>query len=125
MTVRIDKWLWAARFFKTRSLAKTAVEQGKVKINGQKCKPARNVEVDDALYIQKAGMTWEITVLELSERRGPAKVAQTLYVESEDSIKNRESQSSMNRISYQTTPRPESKPSKKQRRELNRLKDFD
>ena len=125
MSVRIDKWLWAARFFKTRSLAKTAVEQGKVKLNGQKCKPARSVDINDTLLIKKAGMTWEISVLALAERRGPAKVAQTLYEESAESIKNREAQSSMNRISYQTTPRPETKPSKKQRRDLNRLKDFD
>ncbi|WP_395375381.1 RNA-binding S4 domain-containing protein [Marinicella sp. W31] len=125
MSVRIDKWLWAARFFKTRSLAKTAVEQGKVKLNGQKCKPARAIEINDTLLIRKAGMDWEISVQALSDRRGPAKVAQTLYIESEDSIKNRESQISMNKISYQTTPRPDTKPSKKQRRDLNRLKDFD
>jgi len=108
MSVRIDKWLWAARFFKTRSLAKTAVEQGKVKLNGQKCKPARGVEENDTLLIHKAGLSWEITIQALSDRRGPAKVAQTLYTESEESIKNRETQSSMNRISYQTTPRPDS-----------------
>lgn len=122
MNVRIDKWLWAARFFKTRAMAKTAIDQGRIKINGQKCKPSRNLEIDDCVAIEKSGLGWEVMVLALSNTRGPAKIAQTLYQETDESVKQRETQAHIRKIEYQTTPRTKSKPSKKQRRELNRFK---
>ncbi|MFC3193408.1 RNA-binding S4 domain-containing protein [Marinicella sediminis] len=120
--IRIDKWLWAARFFKTRSLAKKMVEQGKVKIGGQKCKPSRNLEVGDQLTIQKSETTWIIDVVELSERRGPAKVAQTLYQETAESVKQRESATLLRKMEFQSTPRPEKRPTKKQRRDIKKFR---
>lgn len=122
MTVRIDKWLWAARFFKTRSLAKKKIEQGKVKVNGQRCKPARTIEVGDQIEIKKAQLKWEIDVLALSENRGPAKVAQTLYEETAASQKAREDKQLLSKLEYHSTPKPEGRPSKKDRREIQKLK---
>lgn len=120
--VRIDKWLWAARFYKTRSLAKKHVEQGKVRINGQKCKPSRDVKVDDVLIIQKLDLRWEVKVLELAEKRVGAKLAVNLYQETEDSIKQREAMSDMKKFTFHSTPKPEGRPTKKQRRDLKNLK---
>lgn len=120
--LRIDKWLWAARFFKTRSLAKKQLEQGKVTVNQQKCKPSRSVNVGDVLRIKKNNMVWEVTILELSERRGSATVAQTLYRESEQSIKQRESAITLKKMSFHSTPKPNHKPDKRQRRNLRKLK---
>ncbi|KAA3638586.1 MAG: RNA-binding S4 domain-containing protein [Proteobacteria bacterium] len=120
--VRIDKWLWAARFYKTRSLAKKNIEQGKIKVNGQRCKAARTIEVGDQVSIKKAQVHWIVDVLELSEHRGPAKVAQTLYQETEASQKAREDKQLLNKLEYHSTPKPEGRPSKKDRRELQKLK---
>lgn len=88
--VRIDKWLWAARFFKTRSIASVAVSGGKVHINDMRVKPARAVNVGDRLTIHRGNDEYIVDVLGLAERRGPAKVAVTLYQETEESIKKRE-----------------------------------
>jgi ribosome-associated heat shock protein Hsp15 len=77
--VRIDKWLWAARFYKTRSLAQQAVEGGKARLNGERVKPAKDVRVGDTLDMNIAAQDWTITVRALSDKRGPASVAQTLY----------------------------------------------
>ncbi len=82
MSVRMDKWLWAARFFKTRAIAVKACELGRVKSNGQAAKPAREVKVGDKLEVTTDGGIYQIEVLELSEERGPAATAQTLYTES-------------------------------------------
>lgn len=120
--VRIDKWLWAARFFKTRSLAKKHIEQGKIKVNGQRCKPARTIEVGDQVSIKKGQTQWLVDVLELSEHRGPAKVAQTLYAETVASQKAREDKQLLNKLEYHSTPKPEGRPSKKDRREIQKLK---
>ncbi|MFV0543901.1 MAG: RNA-binding S4 domain-containing protein [Marinicella pacifica] len=120
--VRIDKWLWAARFYKTRSLAKKKIEQGKVKVNGQRSKPARTIEVGDQVSIKKGQTQWIVDVLELSEQRGPAKVAQTLYRETEASQQAREDQQLLNKLQYHSTPKPEGRPSSRDRRELRDLK---
>lgn len=120
--VRIDKWLWAARFFKTRSLAKKHIEQGKIKVNGQRCKPARTIEVGDQVSIKKGQTQWLVDVLELSEQRGPAKVAQNLYQETQASQKAREDKQLLNKLEYHSTPKPEGRPSKKDRREIQKLK---
>ncbi len=88
--VRIDKWLWAARFFKTRSLAAEAVEGGKAQWQGNRVKPAHAVKVGDRLQVRIGAMHWEIDVLALSERRGSASIAQTLYRETPDSLAERQ-----------------------------------
>ena len=88
--VRIDKWLWAARFFKTRSLAAEAVEGGKAQWQGNRVKPAHAVKVGDRLQVRIGAMHWEIDVLALSERRGAASIAQTLYRETPDSLAERQ-----------------------------------
>src|SRR6478609_4781802 len=91
--VRIDKWLWAARFYKTRSLAADALDAGKAKLNGERVKPAKLLKPGDVLSIRNGQLSWEITVLALSERRGSAMVASMLYSESDDSRMQRERQS--------------------------------
>ncbi len=89
--VRIDKWLWAARFFKTRQLAVKALKNSNVSINGQTSKPATMVKIDDIVKVKKGIQEFEVTVLGLSENRGPAKVAQQLYFESDESKEKRKS----------------------------------
>lgn len=120
--VRIDKWLWAARFFKTRSLAKKNVEQGKIKVTGQKCKPSRNVQIGDIVTIKKSDLVWEVKVTNLADKRGSATIAQTLYQETEESIKTRESQTLLKKAEYHSTPKPDRRPTKKQRRDIKIFK---
>jgi len=120
--VRIDKWLWAARFYKTRSIAAHAVSGGKVHLAGSRVKPARTVKVGDRLEINRNGLTWQIEVLVLSAQRGPASVAQTLYQESEESIQKREAVTEQFQLASASTPRPQGKPDKKSRRQLRSLK---
>jgi len=121
-TVRLDKWLWAARFFKTRSLAARAVNGGKVQLNGNRVKAARALNSGDRLQIQKGGFQYSILVLDLSLRRGSATVAQSLYEESDDSRARREVLHEQYRLAAASTPRPQSKPDKKARRQLRELK---
>jgi ribosome-associated heat shock protein Hsp15 len=121
-SVRIDKWLWVARFFKTRSLAAQAVAGGKVQLNGARIKPARALKPGDELEIHKSGFEYQVRVVLLSERRGPAKVAQTLYEESEESINKREALREQHRLAAASTPHPPRKPDKKARRQLRDLK---
>lgn len=116
--VRLDKWLWAARFFKTRSMAAKAVNGGKVHLNSQRVKAARNVAVDDTLTITKGHIEFHVTVLGLSAYRRPAKEAQLLYVESEQSIKNREEQRDLRRMSNAGYAAPAKKPGKRDRRKI-------
>lgn len=116
--VRLDKWLWAARFFKTRSMAATAVNGGKVHLNGSRVKASRNVAIDDQLIITIGVMTFHITVLGISKYRRPAKEAQLLYVESEESIKARQEQRDLRRMSNAGYAAPASKPSKRDRRKI-------
>jgi ribosome-associated heat shock protein Hsp15 len=124
-TLRLDIWLWAARFFKTRSLAKQAVETGKVEVGGQRAKPSRTVRVGDALKIARGEEDFEVSVVALSEQRGPASVAQGLYAESEDSRIRREqlrAQRAAERNGYRA---PEHKPDKRARRLIQALGDID
>jgi ribosome-associated heat shock protein Hsp15 len=120
--VRIDKWLWAARFFKTRSLAGRSCELGRIESNGQAVKPAREVRVGDLLRIKNPSGEFQVEVLGLSEMRGPAPVAQKLYRETEESralrIKLAEERKTMPRIESTR----EGKPSKRDRREIDRLR---
>jgi ribosome-associated heat shock protein Hsp15 len=122
MTVRIDKWLWAARFFKTRSLASRACELCRVHSNGQPVKPSRDVRVGDQLQVKNDSGEFQIEILALSEVRGPAPVAQALYRETEASralrLKAAEERKAMPR--YETAPT--TKPSKRDRREIGKLR---
>jgi ribosome-associated heat shock protein Hsp15 len=117
-TVRLDKWLWAARFFKTRSLATQAVNGGKVHANGNRCKAAHNVVVGDRLVIGIGPAEFHITVLALSRFRRPASEARLLYVETEESIKTREQQRELKRLSNAGFSGPAKKPGKRDRRKI-------
>ena len=120
--VRIDKWLWAARFYKTRSLATDAVNGGKVQLNGVRVKPARMLKSGDKLAINKSGNTWEVTVQALSEKRGSASVAQTLYSESDASIAARKELHEQHKLLAASAPHPHRRPDKKARRQLRESK---
>ena len=124
-TVRIDVWLWAARFFKTRSLARAAVDNGKVSVNGQRPKPSRNVRIGDAMEVERAGELYSIEVLGLSDTRGAAPVAQSLYSESDASRKAREDKRADARAAAQGYQAPEGRPNKRARRLIRALGDLD
>lgn len=121
--LRVDKWLWAARFFKTRSLAADAVEGGKVHVNGERVKPAKTLRVGDALAIRIGPYAWNVAVLGLSDRRGPAPEAQKLYSEGEESRLAREAVAAQVRAARPTNPLHKGRPTKKARREIDRLQD--
>ncbi len=123
--LRLDLWLWAARFFRTRSLAKQAIDTGKVEIGGQRAKPSRAVRVGDALRIVRGEEVFEIEVLGLSDERGPTAVAQTLYAESEDSKARRAETLARLRAARAGYQPPESKPDKRARRLIRALGDID
>lgn len=123
--VRLDLWLWAARFFKNRQLAKEAITHARVKIAGQACKPSRSVRVGDVLAIERAGEAWEVTVLGLSDRRGPAKVAQTLYSESAASRARREEERARRAAERAGFQPPPGRPDKRARRLIQALGDLD
>jgi ribosome-associated heat shock protein Hsp15 len=120
--VRMDKWLWAARFFKTRTLAGRACELGRIDSNGQPAKPAREVRVGDLLKIKNEGGEFQVEVLALSEMRGPAVVAQTLYRETEASRELRFKLLEERKTLPHFEALREGKPSKRDRRELDRLR---
>jgi len=119
--VRADVWLWAARFFKTRSLAKQAIDGGKIDLNDGSCKPAKAVQVGDVFRISRGEERLEVEVLALSEKRGPAPVAQALYRESEASVAAREAAKVQRKLVGAMAP--PGRPDKQARRELRRLKD--
>ena len=125
-TVRIDAWLWAARFFKTRSLAKAAIATGKVELEGERvAKPSRSVRIGDALVVQRGEERFHVEVAGISDMRGPAKVAQALYRETEASRVAREllrAQRAAERAGYSA---PESRPDKRARRLIRALGDID
>jgi ribosome-associated heat shock protein Hsp15 len=123
--VRIDKWLWAARFFKTRSLAQQSVEGGRVKLNGQRVKPAHHLKAGDRLEIRIGAYEWIITVRVLSDRRGPAAVARLLYEESEESRLQRQAQVAANHATQDPSAVLRGRPTKRDRRQLNQLTDSD
>jgi ribosome-associated heat shock protein Hsp15 len=119
--LRIDKWLWAARFFKTRSLAAQAVEGGKAKLNQQRVKPAKEVHIGDVLEIQVGNYTWEITVCGLSARRGPAEEARMLYSESAESQARRQALMAVRSIQVEPAAQIHGRPTKRDRRRLGRF----
>ena len=119
--VRIDKWLWAARFFKTRSLASEAVDGGKVHVNGDRVKSARALRVGDRLEIRRGQEELVVVVRVLSEHRGPAPDAQKLYEETPESVTKREAQAAEQRALAASMPRYETRPDKRSRREIIRF----
>lgn len=116
--MRIDKWLWAARFFKTRALAGKACELGRVRLREMEAKPAREVHVGDMLRIRNEGGEYDVEVLALSDMRGPASVAQTLYRETEASKERRQREAEERKAMQQYAPLPERRPSKRDRRRI-------
>lgn len=124
-TVRLDLWLWAARFFKTRSLAKHAIDTGKIEIGGQRAKPSRAVRVNDALRIVRGEEIFEVEVRGLSDTRGPASVAQGLYQESDASRQAREAARALRAAERTGYRAPETKPDKRARRLIRALGDID
>ncbi len=122
---RLDLWLWAARFFKTRGLAKKAIELGQVRLDGQVLKPSRSVRVGLSLQIERANERFEVEVRGLAERRGPASLAQQLYVESEASLAARLVEREKRRFDAQGYQAPETRPNKRQRRLIQALGDLD
>ena len=120
--LRIDKWLWAARFFKTRSLAIAAIESGKVLINEVRIKPAKSIDIEDLVAIRLGPYQFVVEVLALSDKRGPAPQAQKLYKETIESIKRREELAFEIKAQAQIVTRGEGRPTKKERRDIDRFK---
>jgi ribosome-associated heat shock protein Hsp15 len=120
--VRIDKWLWAARFFKTRTLAARACDLGRIECNKQPAKPAREVHVGDMLQIKTEGGEFEVEVLLLSEVRGPAAVARTLYHETETSRELRIKSAEERKAGMIFSPAPPGRPSKRDRRKIHQFR---
>lgn len=120
--MRIDKWLWAARFFKTRGLAQAAVNGGKVKLRGERVKPAKEIGVGDELSIRIGEYEWVLTVKGLSEHRGPAAVAVRLYDESEESRARRTAQVADRKAHASVWGERKGRPTKRERRQIVRFK---
>ncbi len=123
-SLRIDKWLWAARFFKTRKLAADAVAGGKIHVNGQRCKPSKEIQVGSTLMISKDQYTWDITVTGINRQRRPASEAVLLYRETEESQTKRKEQIALQKqqTAHLHHADRERKPNKKQRRQIHRFK---
>ena len=120
-SVRLDKWLWAARFFKTRALASTAVSGGKVHLNGARVKPSRAVKIDDVFEVRRGYECFEIIVTGLGARRGSAAEAQLLYRETEASVARRRDEAEKRKLALMQRPRSEKRPDKKQRRQIRQF----
>ena len=120
--VRLDKWLWAARFYKTRSIARDMIQGGKVHYNGQRGKASKIVEIGALLSIRQGDVIKQVRVEILSDQRRGAPIAETLYKETEESINKREQYQTLRKLSLQNAPHPDRKPNKKQRRELIQAK---
>ena len=118
--MRLDKWLWAARFFKTRTLATDAITGGKVQLNGSRVKASREVKVSEKLEIANSELSWEVTVLALSDKRGPSPEARLLYEESPESIKAREDQRANRKLQVDPAADLHGRPTKRDRRQINR-----
>lgn len=123
--IRLDKWLWAARFFKTRGLAQEAVEGGRVHYEGQRAKPARDVQIGARVAITIGHDTREVVVTALSDRRGNAQEAALLYAETPESIVAREAAAAQRRAAAVSNPVPDHRPDKHERRQIRRLRDQD
>ncbi len=120
-TVRLDKWLWAARFFKTRALASEAVTGGKVHLAGHRIKPSRKVKINDCYEIRCGYERYQVIVTDISDRRGSASGAQTLYRETEVSIEKRADEAEKRKLAMMQRPQSDSRPDKKQRRKIRQF----
>ncbi|MBC8088694.1 MAG: RNA-binding S4 domain-containing protein [Phycisphaerae bacterium] len=120
--VRVDKWLWAARFFKTRSLAQEAVDGGKVEVNGERAKRAKLVQAGDRVQLRQGAEFWQLTVLDIAARRGSAEIAATLYEESAEGRVKRQALRDELRSANTGFTFGEGRPGKRDRRELKRFK---
>jgi ribosome-associated heat shock protein Hsp15 len=118
--VRIDKWLWAARFFKTRSLATDAVDNGRVRLDGERIKPARAVKLDDKLLIDNGADVWEVLVLGISDQRGGAPVARLLYEETAASVRKRETALEARKLYPEPATAIKGRPTKRDRRAISK-----
>ncbi|MES2317482.1 MAG: RNA-binding S4 domain-containing protein [Pseudomonadota bacterium] len=118
--VRIDKWLWAARFFKTRSLATDAVDNGKVRLDGERIKPARPVKIGDKLLVDNGADIWEIQVLGISDKRGSAPIARQLYAETQGSVSKREHELEARKLYREPGTTIKGRPTKRDRRALSK-----
>lgn len=125
VSVRLDLWLWAARFFKTRTVAKLAIESGRVEIDGQDAKPSRALRGGERLQVRRGDERYEIEVLAISGKRGSAGVAQTLYRESEESRLRREAEREKKKMERDGYRAPQTKPDKRARRLIQALGDID
>jgi len=123
--VRIDKWLWAARFFKTRALASKACDLGRVRLNNVEVKPAREVRAGDMVHVRNEGGEFALEVLTLSEIRGPAAAAQALYRETDASKEARAREAAERKALQQMMPMPEHRPTKRDRRQIIRFRSGD
>ncbi len=124
MSIRIDKWLWAARFFRTRTLAQDAVEAGRVRMNGDRVKPAKDVKAGDAVEVRVGEHEWSVIVAAVVDRRGSADVARTLYVETPASIEQRAARSALRQATRDAGWGMRSgRPTKRDRREIDRLRE--
>ena len=119
--MRLDKWLWAARFFKTRSLATQAIEHGRVKLNGERVKPARDVRPADRLDLRIGDLDWTVTVRALAMQRGPAPVAQGLYEEDPDSVVRRQARVAERKLAASPAAEIRGRPTKRDRRQIHRF----
>ncbi|MCT8988184.1 ribosome-associated heat shock protein Hsp15 [Shewanella phaeophyticola] len=122
--IRLDKWLWAARFYKTRAIAKDMINGGKVHYNGQRTKSSKNAEVGAKIRLRQGNDDKEVIIKVLSGHRQSASIAQTLYEETPESISKRIINAEARRLNILNNPAPDHKPDKKQRRQLMRFKDF-
>jgi ribosome-associated heat shock protein Hsp15 len=118
--VRLDKWLWAARFFKTRSLATEAVDGGRVRLDGERIKPARTVRIGDKFTIDNGSTRWEVVVMSVSDKRGPATAARDLYEETDESIVKRERDQEARRLFPEPGSTIKGRPTKRDRRQLSK-----
>ncbi|MBE9538188.1 MAG: RNA-binding protein [Proteobacteria bacterium] len=120
--MRVDKWLWAARFFKTRSLAKAAIEGGKIQLDGHRVKVSKEISVGDQLHIRQGWDEKVIGVVSLSHQRRGAPQAQQLYKETSESVEKREAEAAVRKAAGGMIDRPAKRPTKKQRRQIHRFK---
>lgn len=122
-STRLDKWLWAARFYKTRAIAKQMIDGGKVFYNGQRTKSGKNVNIGDIIRLRQGYEEKEVTIIALADKRRDASFAQTLYQETETSVESREKNSLARKQGILLSPASDTKPDKKQRRQIRQLKE--
>jgi ribosome-associated heat shock protein Hsp15 len=121
--VRLDKWLWAARFFKTRSLATDAVDGGKVKLNGAGAKPAKDVKAGDRLHIRAGDQDWEVVVQGVNDQRRPTAEAQLLYQETPESVRQRSQAAALRKLAPMSAPEQKGRPTKRDRRQMSQFRE--